>query len=46
MPLIAGSGGDDADDSDIGMDRMTEEELLRGLEGLVPPQNNDDDERE
>ena len=46
VPLIAGSGSDDADDSDIAMDRMTEEELLRGLEGLVPPQNNDDDERE
>ncbi|NJL50912.1 MAG: DNA-directed RNA polymerase subunit omega [Blastochloris sp.] len=48
VPLIAGSssGSDDGDDGDIAMDRMTEEELLRGLEGLVPPQNNDDDERE
>ncbi|ALK08600.1 DNA-directed RNA polymerase subunit omega [Blastochloris viridis] len=46
VPLIAGSGGEESDDSDIAMDRMTEEELLRGLEGLVPPQNNDDDERE
>lgn len=48
VPLIAGSSaqGAESDDADVMMDRMTEEELLRGLEGLVPPQGNDDDERE
>jgi DNA-directed RNA polymerase subunit omega len=28
---------------DIQFDRMTEEDLLRGLEGLVPPAESDDD---
>ncbi|NJL50590.1 MAG: DNA-directed RNA polymerase subunit omega [Blastochloris sp.] len=46
VPLIAGTAGVESEDSDVAMDRMTEEDLLRGLEGLVPPQNNDDDERE
>jgi DNA-directed RNA polymerase subunit omega len=39
VPLIgAGSGGVDADDTEVAMERMTEEELLRGLEGLTPPE--------
>jgi DNA-directed RNA polymerase subunit omega len=38
MPLIGGSGGVDADDTEISVDRMTEEELLKGLEGLTPPE--------
>jgi DNA-directed RNA polymerase subunit omega len=29
--------------SDIQFDRMTEEDLLRGLEGLVPPAETDED---
>ena len=29
--------------SDVTFDRMTEEDLLRGLEGLVPPAASDDD---
>ena len=29
---------------DVQFDRMTEEDLLRGLEGLVPPAATDDDE--
>ena len=33
-----------ADDSDIQFDKMSEEDLLRGLEGLVPPAETDDDE--
>ena len=37
---IAASGG--ADDGDVAFDRMSEEELLRGLEGLVPPEKTDD----
>jgi DNA-directed RNA polymerase subunit omega len=28
---------------DVQFDRMTEEDLLRGLEGLVPPAASDDD---
>src|ERR1041385_5926246 len=36
MPLIGASGeGVDADDTEVVLDRMTEEELLKGLEGLT-----------
>ena len=39
VPLIGASGeGVDADDSEVLLDRMTEEELLKGLEGLTPPE--------
>jgi DNA-directed RNA polymerase subunit omega len=39
VPLIGGSGeGVDADDTEVAADRMTEEELLKGLEGLTPPE--------
>src|ERR687898_429796 len=39
VPLIGAAGaGVDADDTDVTTDRMTEEELLRGLEGLTPPE--------
>jgi DNA-directed RNA polymerase subunit omega len=39
VPLIGGAGDRiDADDTEITMDRMTEEELLKGLEGLAPPE--------
>jgi DNA-directed RNA polymerase subunit omega len=39
MPLIAGTSGNvEADDMEITADRMTEEELLKGLEGLAPPE--------
>ena len=31
------------DAGDVEFDRMTEEDLLRGLEGLVPPAESDDD---
>src|SRR6266436_9927282 len=39
VPLI-GSPGEvvDADDTEVAADRMTEEEILRGLEGLTPPE--------
>ena len=39
VPLI-GAGGErvDADDTDVTLERMTEEELLKGLEGLTPPE--------
>jgi DNA-directed RNA polymerase subunit omega len=50
VPLLgntaaAGAAGGDAD-ADVQFDRMSEDDLLRGLEGLVPPANSDDDERE
>ena len=39
VPLIGGtSEGVDADDTEVAVERMTEEELLRGLEGLTPPE--------
>ena len=45
-PLI-GAGGVDADDADVVVsDRMTEEELLKGLEGLAPPEEVPEDEGE
>ena len=37
VPLI-GASGVDADDTDVTGERMTEEELLKGLEGLTPPE--------
>ena len=46
VPLIGAGGGVDADDTDITADRMTEEELLKGLEGLAPPEEVPDDEGE
>jgi DNA-directed RNA polymerase subunit omega len=47
VPMIASSeaaapapgGGDDAD---VAFDRMSEEELLRGLESMVPPDKSED----
>jgi DNA-directed RNA polymerase subunit omega len=39
VPLIGGASGNvEADDTEIAVDRMTEEELLKGLEGLSPPE--------
>ena len=47
VPLIgAGSGSVDSDDTEVTADRMTEEELLRGLEGLTPPEEQPEDEGE
>src|SRR5690242_16713536 len=48
VPLIgAGSSGVDADDADVAMpERMTEEELLKGLEGLAPPEEPPEEEGE
>jgi DNA-directed RNA polymerase subunit omega len=44
-PLIGTGGGTvDADDTEVTVDRMTEEELLKGLEGLTPPEEQPDDE--
>jgi len=39
VPLIGSAGASvDADDTEVTADRMTEEELLKGLEGLAPPE--------
>ncbi|MEN9709711.1 MAG: hypothetical protein RIQ68_2119 [Pseudomonadota bacterium] len=40
-PAAADLGG--SADGDLQFDRMTEEDLLRGLEGLVPPAETEDD---
>ena len=48
-PALASAGGlqpaasGNEDQPDVQFDRMTEEDLLRGLEGLVPPAETDDD---
>ena len=48
VPMISGTTvvapASSTDDSDITFDKMSEEDLLRGLEGLVPPAETDDDE--
>ncbi|MDR3493610.1 MAG: DNA-directed RNA polymerase subunit omega [Ancalomicrobiaceae bacterium] len=41
VPMLAAPGSDD--DSDVQFDRMSEEELLKGLEGLVPPDKEEED---
>ncbi len=41
VPALAAPSSDGA--GDLQFDRMTEEDLLRGLEGLVPPAETDDD---
>jgi DNA-directed RNA polymerase subunit omega len=38
VPLISSGGRIEADDTEVTGDRMTEEELLKGLEGLAPPE--------
>ncbi|ALA18467.1 MULTISPECIES: DNA-directed RNA polymerase subunit omega [Chelatococcus] len=43
VPLI-GTPSSSGDDSDVQFDRMSEEDLLRGLEGLVPPADSGDDD--
>ena len=46
VPLI-GTGGVDSDDKDVvTSDRMTEEELLKGLEGLAPPEEVPEEDAE
>ena len=44
-PVITAAGGSvDADDTEVTSDRMTEEELLKGLEGLTPPEEQPEEE--
>jgi DNA-directed RNA polymerase subunit omega len=42
VPLIASPKSETSEDTNIGFDRMSEEELLRGLESMVPPDKNED----
>jgi DNA-directed RNA polymerase subunit omega len=45
VPLIGSAGGTvDADDTEVTTERMTEEELLKGLEGLAPPEEQPEEE--
>jgi DNA-directed RNA polymerase subunit omega len=46
VPLIGAAAGGtvDADDTEVTVDRMTEEELLKGLEGLTPPEEQPEEE--
>jgi DNA-directed RNA polymerase subunit omega len=52
VPLLgntaaAPSAGSSENDAEVQFDRMSEDDLLRGLEGLVPPAHSaDDDDRE
>ncbi len=49
VPLIGAAAGDkvDSDDKEVApTERMTEEELLRGLEGLAPPEEQPEDDTE
>ena len=41
VPMIAAAKTGE-DDAEVAFDRMSEEELLRGLESMVPPDKNDD----
>ena len=45
-PLVGTSGAVDADDTDVAVDHMSEEELLKGLEGLAPPEEQPEDDAE
>ncbi|ESR23233.1 DNA-directed RNA polymerase subunit omega [Lutibaculum baratangense] len=39
--LPAAAGGDTGEDDSVQFDRMSEEDLLRGLEGLTPPEDRE-----
>lgn len=41
VPMIPGTGGSD---DNVVMERMSEEELLAGLQGLVPPEQTEEEE--
>ena len=46
VPLIASGQSAGGESAEVQFDRMSEEDLLRGLEGLVPPSDRDDDDRD
>ena len=43
-PIMGVTPSTGADDSDVQFDKMSEEDLLRGLEGLVPPAETDEED--
>src|SRR3954462_1887741 len=44
VPLLGSSGNIDAEDPEVVPERLTEEELLNGLEGLTPPEEQTEEE--
>jgi len=44
VALIGSAGAADADDTEVAVERMTEEELLKGLEGLAPPEEQPEED--
>jgi DNA-directed RNA polymerase subunit omega len=42
VPMIASPKTAGDEDGDVAFDRMSEEELLRGLESMVPPDKTED----
>jgi DNA-directed RNA polymerase subunit omega len=42
LAMLAAGDEDVAEDNGVAFDRMSEEELLRGLESMVPPDKQDD----
>ena len=42
VPMIASPNSAGGDDNEVAFDRMSEEELLRGLESMVPPDKTED----
>ena len=44
VPLLASPAAAATPDSEVQFDRMSEDDLLRGLDGLVPPTESADDE--
>jgi DNA-directed RNA polymerase subunit omega len=42
VPMIASPNTVGGDDNEVAFDRMSEEELLRGLESMVPPDKTED----
>ncbi len=46
VQLIGTGAGVDSDDTEVTADRMTEEELLKGLEGLAPPEEQPEEDME
>jgi DNA-directed RNA polymerase subunit omega len=43
VPMLGNTAAATGDDSEVQFDKMSEEDLLRGLEGLVPPAATEDD---
>ena len=39
---VAAAAAEESEDDNIAFDRMSEDELLAGIEGLIPPEKNDD----